>query len=66
LQQEQEEEEERRQEKQEKQEFYFMEPYQHSTIKVDRRSCNSRKELKMAQARARALQKSTDIKVTRE
>ncbi|KAK3817267.1 MAG: hypothetical protein J3Q66DRAFT_440049 [Benniella sp.] len=51
---------------QEKQEFYFMEPYQHSTIKVDRRSCNSRKELKMAQARARALSKTYEIKVTRE
>ncbi|ORZ13450.1 hypothetical protein BCR41DRAFT_355793 [Lobosporangium transversale] len=31
--------------------FYIMEPYKHSTAKIDRRSFNSRKELKQAQAR---------------
>ncbi|KAF9169876.1 hypothetical protein BGX20_009729 [Mortierella sp. AD010] len=32
--------------------FYIMEPYQHSTTKVDRRSFNSCKELKQAKAKA--------------
>ncbi|KAI7822614.1 hypothetical protein BC939DRAFT_181392 [Gamsiella multidivaricata] len=32
--------------------YLFAEPYQYSDVKVDRRSCNSRKELKIAQARA--------------
>lgn len=37
-------------------EFYIMRPYQHSDKKVDRRSFNSRKELKQAQAKAQAQQ----------
>ncbi|KAF9436814.1 hypothetical protein BGZ76_002896 [Entomortierella beljakovae] len=35
--------------------FYILEPYQYSDDKVDRRSFNSRKELKQAQAQAQAI-----------
>ncbi|KAI7822610.1 hypothetical protein BC939DRAFT_453769 [Gamsiella multidivaricata] len=34
-------------------EFYFAKPYEHSEIKIDRRTCNSRQELKEAQKRDR-------------
>ncbi|GJJ68942.1 hypothetical protein EMPS_01288 [Entomortierella parvispora] len=41
-------------------EFFIMHPYQHSDKKIDRRSFNSRKELKHAQAQAHALAQSQD------
>ncbi|KAF9198584.1 hypothetical protein BGZ49_000570 [Haplosporangium sp. Z 27] len=41
--------------------FYIMEPYKHTTAKVDRRSFNSCKELKQARARASESRYRNDI-----